>query len=446
MSDSDLSGRIDAKPTKAFFIDMLTRDIGLEQAILDLIDNSVDGAKRISGDGARLEGRSVRLSFNDSKFRLIDNCGGFDRLTAQNYAFRFGRPKGSADTPNSIGQFGIGMKRALFKFGRKFSVRSATPQDLWAVDIDVEKWEESEDWHFEWVDFGPQKPLSHDRPGTEIVVTQLRPNVSARFATRSFNNAVIDLVKSKHRQFIAQGLSIRINGFHVNALEIALLATGGITPGVISFPLQDEGEKDVHVTIKVGVGLSSPKEAGWYVICNGRVVLDADRSSSTGWGQVEASFDRVMLPSFHNQFARFRGIVTFDSIDSKRVPWSTTKNDIDQDSSVWARAYPRMLEMARPVIDFLNEVSEDIDEKTREGSALNALLSQSYPVRSDNLTHNTVFSAPKRTEVDFGPDTVKIQYSRLRGDIEFLKGELGLKTAKAVGEKTFDLTLKRHRA
>lgn len=35
-----------ADPAKAFFIDMLTRDISLEDAILDLLDNCVDGALR----------------------------------------------------------------------------------------------------------------------------------------------------------------------------------------------------------------------------------------------------------------------------------------------------------------------------------------------------------------------------------------------------------------
>lgn len=33
-----------AFPTKAFFVRMITRDISLEDCILDLIDNSVDGA------------------------------------------------------------------------------------------------------------------------------------------------------------------------------------------------------------------------------------------------------------------------------------------------------------------------------------------------------------------------------------------------------------------
>jgi len=35
---------INVEPTKELFIYMLTRDVGLENAIIDLIDNSVDGA------------------------------------------------------------------------------------------------------------------------------------------------------------------------------------------------------------------------------------------------------------------------------------------------------------------------------------------------------------------------------------------------------------------
>jgi hypothetical protein len=34
---------INASPRKAFFTDMLTRDITLEDCILDLIDNSIQG-------------------------------------------------------------------------------------------------------------------------------------------------------------------------------------------------------------------------------------------------------------------------------------------------------------------------------------------------------------------------------------------------------------------
>ena len=37
---------VDARPVKSFFVDMLTRDIELVDAILDLLDNCVDGILR----------------------------------------------------------------------------------------------------------------------------------------------------------------------------------------------------------------------------------------------------------------------------------------------------------------------------------------------------------------------------------------------------------------
>ena len=36
--------KVDASPTKGFFIYMLTRDIDVKPAIVELIDNSIDGA------------------------------------------------------------------------------------------------------------------------------------------------------------------------------------------------------------------------------------------------------------------------------------------------------------------------------------------------------------------------------------------------------------------
>ncbi|MBS0481598.1 MAG: hypothetical protein JSR96_05480 [Proteobacteria bacterium] len=36
-----------ASPTKAFFVRMLTRDIELQDAILDLLDNCLDGILRV---------------------------------------------------------------------------------------------------------------------------------------------------------------------------------------------------------------------------------------------------------------------------------------------------------------------------------------------------------------------------------------------------------------
>ena len=83
---------IDAEPTKALFIDMLTRDIALIPSIIDLADNSTDGARNLRGERS-YEGLWVRLNISKNKFQVSDNCGGIPVEVARKYAFRFGRAK-----------------------------------------------------------------------------------------------------------------------------------------------------------------------------------------------------------------------------------------------------------------------------------------------------------------------------------------------------------------
>jgi len=445
---ADDSQEISALPTKAFFVDMFTKDIPLPQAVLDLVDNSVDGAKRTANGGPRsFEGKIIEVTFSRERFRIWDNCGGFDKQTARDYAFRFGRPKEAKQVSGSIGQFGVGMKRALFKFGKHFVVQSATKTEEWGVEVPVEDWQkDDDDWHFPWKkDFNPQAPISTERPGTEIVVTSLRYSVGNTFATDWFKNQIVSLIKSKHRQFISQGLSIKVNGEQIPPLELVLISDDDVHPAVWNNIFRDKGEKDVTVRVIAGVGTSAPRLAGWYVICNGRMILDADRRDVTGWGVVEEATSKTVVPGYHNQFARFRGIATFDCEDSGRLPWNTTKTDVDQDNEIWRQVLERMMELMRPVIDFLNELDADIEEHTRERSPLFQLLSEAAQVGFETLTKDAVFAAPEREDL---PDVVrftKIQYSREVDDIDFLKRALKVGSAKAVGERTFDLALQKQR-
>jgi hypothetical protein len=437
---------INALPTKTFFVEMLTRDIGLEQALLDLVDNSVDGAKTLGQVGDRpFEGFEVRIEFDKTRFRIVDNCGGFDRASARDYAFRFGRPAASPRTPHSIGQFGVGMKRALFKFGHHFTVRAATATEEWAIDVDVKDWETQDGWQFPWATFQPDRDTSQTRPGVEIVVDDLRPEVAWKFSTAQFQNSVIGLIKSKHRQFIAEGLHITVNGHSVDATSLYLLTGDGgrLRPSLVEFEIADADEAPVNIRIIAGLGPSLPKEAGWYVVCNGRVILEADRREVTGWGVVEDEQNSIVIPGFHNQFARFRGVVSFDSEDSARVPWNTTKTDVNQDSPVWRETFDRMVELMRPVISFLNDLDKDIDEFTREESPLLDAVMKATMIKAHTLTTQAAFVAPLRGSIKKNVRTVKVQYSRPVAQVDFLMSELSLNSAKAIGEKTFDLAFER---
>ena len=141
-----------AYPTKMFFVSMITRDITLEDSILDLIDNSIDGASKCEGnppinldDKIDLSKYTISISASTDHFSIVDNCGGMTLDDATDYAFTFGRRADEIHANFSIGVYGIGMKRAAFKLGRDVNVRSTFVDNddqrfSFMVPIDVDQW------------------------------------------------------------------------------------------------------------------------------------------------------------------------------------------------------------------------------------------------------------------------------------------------------------------
>ena len=70
--------KIKADATKDFFLKMITRDISLRDCIFDLLDNSIDGARRkLANDADQLFlGYHVQIQFDSKGFCISDNCGG----------------------------------------------------------------------------------------------------------------------------------------------------------------------------------------------------------------------------------------------------------------------------------------------------------------------------------------------------------------------------------
>ena len=88
-----------ASPTKTFFVHMLTRDIELKDAILDLLDNCIDGVlRRISTQKRKsktpYENYWAKITLNQNEFIIEDNCGGIPKKLAINSAFMMGRLDG----------------------------------------------------------------------------------------------------------------------------------------------------------------------------------------------------------------------------------------------------------------------------------------------------------------------------------------------------------------
>lgn len=431
--------RVEAMPTKALFIDMLTRDITLVPAIVDLVDNSVDGATGLRGDKS-FKGLSVRVHVSRKRVRVEDNCGGIDVDTARRYAFRFGRPGDAPFVKHSIGKFGVGMKRAFFKLGRKFEVVSRTNRDRFILKVDVLKWAKKKEWDFTFdeVEEGLAKASEAERK-TTVTVRDLHPEVSEEIELPSFEGALAAVISARLQDAIARKLRITLNGIPIGMRALDLLDHPLLAPAYKKVVYRHPREKPVRVRLYCGLGPSerAREMAGWHVFCNGRLVLEADKTDMTGWGEHR----ETRIPGFHGQYNSFRGYAYFDSDDAGKLPWTTAKTAVNTDSSIYRTVRQEMMNLMEPVLRFLDRLKKEKEQREDPGDKgpLQSLVESATPKPVSGVSTRAVFEIPevKEKKRPSGPEMQKVQYEAPLAQINRAKRALGVASFKKVGEGTF---------
>jgi hypothetical protein len=431
---------INAMPTRALFVYMLTKDIPLIPAILDLVDNCSDGAKKLRGEGS-LEGLTVQIKVTPEEFYISDNCGGFSIDTAQKYAFRFGRPSGAPSVNHSIGQFGVGMKRALFKLGTSFEVESTTDKEHFVIAVNVDDWvNEPDPWTFKFTQVEPNlKNVPKEKQGATISVKPLREEVSREFKLGNFLQQLKMEIQSHLQIPISRGLSVVLNGIHLVAKPLMVYNDSRIAPAFLERKYPKGDKNPVYVRMYCGVGLSKDVPlAGWHIYCNGRLILEGDKTSVTGWGEK----GDINVPLYHPQYNYFRGFVFFDSDDAGKLPWNTTKTGLNTDSAIYKSVLQDMIGMMQPVLSFLRSLAAEKGE-TESGvrSPLEKILDSSQLVPVEKTTTRIVFVPPTvpKIYIPTGPPMQNISgYSKPLEIAKKVRAKLGATSWRAVGEKTFD--------
>lgn len=427
---------VKANPTKEFFVNMLVRDILLKQAIIELIDNSIDGARSIR-ENNEYEGLRITVKFDNKRFEIEDNCGGIPIDVAENYAFRFGRPKDAiSNNTETTGIFGIGMKRALFKIGKNFTIDSVTKSSKFVLKLDVNEWLSKEEWDFAFSSYNENMKNADSETGTKITVTDLNEEIAGELSSPEFEAELIEHIQRRVGLDIAYGITITVNEKILVGNNISLINNDeGIR--VVKEEYDDEG---INVQILGGIapreGKSYPPEkAGWYIYCNGRLVVAADKSSLTTWKDMENKSSGVV---FHNNYAGFRGIVYFSSKQPEKLPWNTTKTGLDETSRIYLRAREKMLEIfkiVKGIIDEIRKNTEEIDDGIEESVA--KMQGREMTVTEIKKVQKNRQMAIKSVTITTVPN-VTINYKKPKKEVEELKQALDVKTYKEVGEKTFE--------
>ena len=429
----DLPNKADAMPTKAFFVNMITRDISLEDCILDLIDNCLDGARRCltagRNAGATIEsytGFRAALSVHGTRFCLEDNCGGISLDNAISYAFHFGRRPDAPVEESAIGLYGIGMKRALLKIGRSIRIHSSTDQDKFLCTIDVPEWLKDPEWLFDLDD-----AASLSSPGTAISITDLNAGIDAEFADTSFVNGLSRMIERDYARFLQKGFEITVNGTRLGSY-------GYTVKEAADFKAYRHSYEDGEVAVEVIAGMAAPpprdigpsergdtENYGWFVFCNDRVVLAGDRTERTVWGDEK-------FPRWHFQYNGFMGLVLFHAKDPTLLPWTTTKRDVDESSPLYRRAVAQMKKVTRPWIEYTNQRKTDLDNARKRERAATT-------VPAFEVSRSPVLRVPQPPEKP-KVRMANILYKRPVTEVNRIRRALRRSNMsyKAVGERTFD--------
>ncbi|MDR1291258.1 MAG: ATP-binding protein [Planctomycetaceae bacterium] len=366
--------KISAEPVKSFFVSMLTRDIHLEDAILDLLDNCVDGILRSNPDVKNEKPYNeyfAKITFSKEKFSIEDNCGGIP-VSSRDYAFRMGRPNDRpSEVKGTVGVYGIGMKRAIFKIGRQCIIDTRNKNDSYKVEITPAWIKDEKDWQL------LVEQTKRDSVGTTITITELNEGTTTHFENKDFFSEVLkEKIAEQYAMIIEKGFKISLNDNEIKPSPIKLIFAEDSKDGEVSIRPYIFRTTIDEVDVFLAVGFTTPiisdnealdeqdepryssQNAGWTIICNDRVVLYCDRSELTGWGEAG-------VPRYHTQFIAIAGMVEFRSSDASKLPTTTTKRGIDASSTLYLKIKNKMREGMKQFTDYTNRWKGNIEESKK---------------------------------------------------------------------------------
>jgi hypothetical protein len=433
---------VNADPQKRFFIAMFTRDISLEDCVLDLIDNSIDALFRtkkmdrfddiislVAVKKPKSNIPEIRISYDENSFIIEDNCGGITKSLAIKHVFNFGHIE-EHQHMGKLGVYGIGLKRAIFKIGNLFSVSSNTKNDNFSIQQSISEWLKHDKWRFE-IKSNPTNK-GNAEPGTRIEIRELYPAVVMRMRDGTFGSSLRNKISSTYLLFLEKKVRVKINNKTVEPYIFPIGNSALMQPSHFK-------EKYGKVYVHLFAGLAQrnqwrAEKAGWCIFCNGRMVAAFDKTNLSGWGT-------STIPAWHSKYRGFIGLAFFSSKDSLALPWTTTKQGINLESEIFPKVRNEMISLTQPIVKFCNnmypgEIKDEVEERNVANSIKTATLSDL--IKKQTKFEAKVAKATIRT-------TTKISYEVRNNDFDAVKKILGHSEWKPskIGEYTFNYFKKR---
>jgi hypothetical protein len=417
-----------------------------------------------NGKDRPYKGYWAKIAFSEKEFVIEDNCGGIP-WSLHDRAFRMGRPpegnNGHEGSLLTVGVYGIGMKRALFKLGRSAMIWTQNNKDNYEVSIPNGWMDDPEDWQLK---VAPVKK-ARDEDGTRIAVRDLEDGIKERFNAESFEDDLLDKIESHYSVIIHKGFKVTVNKKDAKPKPLSFRFASKDVPDADIRPYIFRAKPD-GVDVFLAIGLREPipgvektlsgltetefssDYAGWTVICNDRVVLYCNRDELTGWGTAK-------LPRYHTQFISISGVVEFKGPPAL-LPTTTTKRGLDFSSPLYQKVLDKMRDGLRLFVDFTNRWKAREEEAKEYVGPVASLPYETLKREALKLPYSKVrvglegeqYKPKLPRPADDSPD-VRISYFREKDKVAVL-AELILPDVeelrdgdvrRGVGEKSFDYTL-----
>jgi hypothetical protein len=427
---------INAFPRKKLFIDILTQDVSVKTCILDLIDNSVDSYVRNKiGDK-----RSINLLVNETTFQIFDNCGGIDKTRLKDQVFRFGGEITALENA-TLGMYGIGLKRSIFKLGNEITVETDDGTDFSSITLNVTEWEAEVSWNIPF-NSEASKLRPDEKPYTKITVTNLHADIKAKFELSTFKFELLETIKKTYCLLIKDSIDFVFNTSPVEPYPLLVPVEEGYEPSV-SITRYDEVDIEIICFIDPSKGArlrDAVNQRGWNLFCNKRLILSNDTTETTGW---QGGGDK--LPKYHSIYNEFRGIVFLKSNNPFKLPLNTSKSGLNTEEKVYHYILNQMIITARPIIDYLSDkYKKETKEEEELKDKIEKTVDESFKptlVPATDIIAASTFKAPDIT-ASSQSKTVRISYSKEKTIVENVMKHLEVSTYKEVGEETFNYYVK----
>ncbi|WP_338557854.1 ATP-binding protein [Acinetobacter sp. KS-LM10] len=325
----------DTRPAKDYLVNGITKDVTIEECIFDLIDNSID-AYPLHTDIIISDYKNYTINLNIKKnlFSILDSGKGIQRELLKTDTLRFGTKTIHHST--SIGYYGIGLNRAIFKLGREINIVTETTLERSSLKLDVSSFlKDNDNWSL---------PIAVEKiskqTGTFIEIKKLNDDVNICFANNEWLDDLKNEIALRYSEFINKNLIINVNEKPIDKVNTSIRITSDFKK-----LKEDFTHKNIRIIIEAGQSSqhfftyeksynkeknATLNESGWFVYCNDRAVKLFDKTSDTGWAS-----------KVHSQHTGFIGRVFFIG-NAGILPWNTSKTDIDLNNEVYKKILETM--------------------------------------------------------------------------------------------------------